>query len=83
MLEVAYWIGPRPGYTEDPISDRNMRLDIYRDQRPYHLPLGVRDRWVVLHIHFPGNSPHIFRDIGGHTYVSVVRPGLHIGMTLH
>jgi hypothetical protein len=71
MLEIAYWIGPQPGFWNG-IIDREYNLERYRDRRMWgRNDAGERDRWVVFHFHFD-ETRQIFFSQGGHTYTGFV-----------
>jgi chitinase len=63
MLELAYWIGPRPG-----VENGNAALDHYRERTQG----ASRDRFVVMHLHMNENL-RMLRTINGHTYMGVQR----------
>ncbi|GJC89959.1 killer toxin subunits alpha/beta [Colletotrichum liriopes] len=71
FLELAYWIGPRPGVatTGDTAYDR------YRDTRQRGAEWGT-DQWVVFHMHINPRDPDWLTQVGGHTYMGV--PGFRI-----
>ncbi|KAH4091915.1 hypothetical protein HBH70_123340 [Parastagonospora nodorum] len=70
MLEIAWWIGTRPG-VEDGAEDARLNLDGYRDTRtsgrdqPY-----IRDRWVMAHFHFDDNRQVFMAGANGHSYIA-------------
>lgn len=72
MLEIAWWIGSRPG-VEDGTEDARLNLDQYRDRRQWgrNQP-HIRDRWVMGHFHFDENRQVFINNGNGHSYIAFV-----------
>lgn len=71
MLELAYWIGPRPGVWNEEIEDR-YDLGDYRDERRSgRRNPEIRDRWVVFHLHID-STQQVFFEHQRHTYAAIV-----------
>ncbi|KAF1912024.1 hypothetical protein BDU57DRAFT_523336 [Ampelomyces quisqualis] len=74
LLELAYWIGTRPG-----VVDNHPDLDVYRDMRTTgRNGPQVPDRWVVFHFHFD-ETRDIFFDIDGRTYAGFTSMSVYHG----
>ena len=75
-MEMAFWIGPRPGVPNSPEQERDLNLDQYRDRRhPILRRTQRQSRWVVFHLHM---HRQIIRQAewGGRPQLNVVRQSI-------
>jgi hypothetical protein len=65
MLEIAYWLGTRPGVS-NAAEETALNLDQYRDMRSSGRDRPQeRDRWVMVHIHFDALRQALLKDQAG------------------